>query len=143
MNSTGSKAIGNLFKKEDSFLHFQTKKDPTFNLGRLLNLAGNDFVQLPDPTIVDGWLQSIAAPDGSDTLGHQCECLKSHSNLREFLKETLSETDVGNTAEDWYRKEMAIKKIDQIAMNIKNKGMFRKLNNLETAKREEKQQALE
>ena len=92
---------------------------------------------------MDGWLQSIAAPDGSDTLGHQCECLKSHSNLREFLKETLSETDVGNTAEDWYRKMMAIKKIDQIAMNIKNKGMFRKLNNLETAKREEKQQALE
>lgn len=143
MNSTGSKAIGNLFKKEDSFLYFQTKKDPTFNLGRLLNLAGNDFVQLPDPTIVDGWLQSIAAPDGSDTPGHQCECLKSHSNLREFLKETLSETDFGNTAEDWYRKEMAIKKIDQIAMTIKNKSMFRKLNNLETAKREEKQQALE
>merc|ERR1712179_658632 len=118
-------------------------KDPSFNLGRLLNLVGDDFIKLPDPTIVDGWLQSIAGPDGRGSPGQRCEFLKAHAKLREFMKETLTESDFGNSAEAFYKKEIVIKNIDQITNNIKNKKMFQKLNKLESDVRLEKQRARE
>ena len=102
--STMDKAMDLIFRKPDSLLQFLTKNDPSFNLGRLFNLLGEDFIKLPDPTIVDGWLQSIAGPDGKGSPGRRCEFLKAHAKLREFLKETLTESDYGNSAEAFYKK---------------------------------------
>ena len=141
--STMDKAMDLIFRKPDSLLQFLTKKDPSFNLGRLFNLLGEDFIKLPDPTIVDGWLQSIAGPDGKGSPGRRCEFLKAHAKLREFLKETLTESDYGNSAEAFYKKEIVIKNIDQITTNIKNKKMFQKLNKSASEVSLEKQQARE
>ena len=54
-SSTIVKALGHLFEYHDSLLHFETEKDPNFNLQRLLNPLNDDFLEIADPTAIDGW----------------------------------------------------------------------------------------
>ena len=102
--STLKKAMGHLYNYDDSLLNFLSKSDQSFNLRRLVSPAEDNFINLPDPTSVDGWLQSIEGP------GRRKEALKAHAQFRDYLKERLMQKDFGKATDDYIRREIVIKK---------------------------------
>ena len=131
--STLKKAIGYLFTYEDSLLDFLSKSDKTFNLKRLLSPEKENFIYLPDPTSVGGWFQSIEGP------GRCKEVLKAHALFREYLKERLKQKDFGSATDNHKKRERLLKNLENIAVTIKNKKLFQKLQKLEEEQRREKQ----
>ena len=133
--STLKKAMGHLYNYDDSLLNFLSKSDQSFNLRRLVSPAEDNFINLPDPTSVDGWLQSIDGP------GRRKEALKAHAQFRDYLKERLMQKDFGKATDDYIRREIVIKNLENIAVTIKKKKLFQKLQKLEEEERSQKQLA--
>ena len=138
--STIRKAMSHLFNYPDSLLHFETALDPKFNLQRLLNPLDEDFLELADPTTVDGWFR--AGSEESNPI--RCrERLKHHAKFREFLIEKLRKAEFGKSAEAYYKKEMVIKNLGQISTNIKTKNLYQRLQKSEDNERIERERARE
>ena len=141
--STVRKMKGHLFNYPDSLLQFQTDAIPDYNLGRHLTPLSEDFLEVSDPTNLNGWIQSIGGPGGKLQPGRRKEMLKSHARWRDFITEKLQATDFGNSAESFYKKEIILKNLEQISTQIKKKNLFAKLSKLEVQERVEKQKARE
>ena len=141
--STIRKHKGHLFLYEDSLLQYQYKKDPQYNLQRHFDPQSKLFLEVQDPTGVEGWINSIAGSGGKDNPGRRKEMLKSHARWREFVQERLENENFGDGAEGHIRRDMVLKNFDKISKKVKDKKLFSKLSNLETSLRSKKQQARE
>ena len=139
--STLVKHKGHLFTHHDSLLSFETNKDPLFNLERLTNPSSNDFLELNNPTAVDGWLRSMAGENGKEQPSRRREALKAHARFRDFLHEELFGADFGNDTSDILKRNLVLKRLKKISTQIKHDNVFRSLGNLEAAEKNEKLQA--
>ena len=63
--------------------------------------------------------------------------------MRDFLIEELENTDFGNSAEGFIRKDAVLKKIQNIGKKISERNLFDKLKRLEDQERFRKQEARE
>ena len=78
--SSFKKDVAHLFTYEDSFLSFMTiQRGSEYNLSRHLNPSSEDFMELPDPTVVGEWVSSIAGESGKEKPSRRKECLKAHA----------------------------------------------------------------
>ena len=142
-SSTIVKAIGHLFEYHDSLLKFETDKDASFNLQRLLNPLNDDFLEIADPTAIDGWIQRGTGPNGERLPGRCREKLKGHARFRDFLKAKLMKAEFGMSAEAYFKRDMIIKNIEQITQTIKSKKVFQQLQKMEDSEKLEREQARE
>lgn len=140
-SSTISKCMGNLFYYDRSYLNFSTKNIKDFNLSRLLNPTSSEFLELEDPTIVGGWLQSMGGDDGKNEPGIQIQMLKDHSNLREFLIGKMKQIECGNSVESHLLRDKVIDHLKNISETIKKKKLMIKLKRLDDQLRVEKLKA--
>ena len=138
--STLRKQKGHLFTYHDSYLVFETKKDPLFSLDRLVNPKREDFLEISNPLNVEGWISSLNEGGKQQPIRRK-ECLKVHARLREFLEEELSETNFGKTSEDYIRKEGVLKHLREITNKITKGRTFRTLDRLEKEEKVTKAQA--
>ena len=78
--SSFKKDIGHLFNYDDSFLMFMTQLfGDDYNLSRHLHPNSEDFMELPDPTVVGQWISSIAGKSGKELPSRRKEMLKAHA----------------------------------------------------------------
>jgi hypothetical protein len=117
--STIRKHKGHLFLYEDSLLQYQYKKDPQYNLQRHFDPQSKLFLEVQDPTGVEGWINSIAGSGGKDNPGRRKEMLKSHARWREFVQERLENENFGDGAEGHIRRDMVLKNFDKISKKVK------------------------
>ena len=139
--STVIKAKGHLFHYHDSFLNYEYSKDPEFNLRRLVSPRDPDFLELPDPSEVGGWFDSLSGDSGRADPGRRREMLKAHVSFRNYLYEKLMKADFGGSPQDYLKREMVIRKLDNMKRNIESKKLFQTWNNLETKQKKERQKA--
>ena len=139
--STLRKQKGHLFTYHDSLLSFETNKDPLFNLERLTNPLSDDFLELDDPTAVDGWMRSMAGENGKEQPSRRKDALKAHARFRDFLYEELFGADFGNDTRDILKRDLVLKKLKKISTQLKHDHVFRSLGDLEAAEKNEKSQA--
>lgn len=139
--STVVKAKGHMFRYQDSFLNYEYSKDPEFNLKRLVSPRANDFLELSDPSEVGGWFESISGDSGRADPGRRREMLKAHVSFRNYLYEKLMKADFGGNPEDLLKREMVLRKLENIKKNIENKKLFQTWNKLETKQKNERQKA--
>ena len=135
------KAMGHLFLYPDSLLQYKTDTIADYNLERHLNPLSEDFLEVSDPTAVDGWIQTNAGDSGKLNPGRRREQLKSHARFRDYIHEKLTKTSFGSSADSYYKKEIVLKRLEQIASKISKKKIFQQLNKLETEERLQKQKA--
>ena len=140
-DSTIRKAMGHLFSYPDSFLQFETALDSKFNLKRLLNPLDDDFLELPDPTTVDGWFQEGCGLSGENDPIRCRERLKHHANFRDFLIEKLRNAEFGRSAEAYYKKDMIIKNLEQISTIVKTKQLYNRIKKSEDDEKAERERA--
>ena len=122
-------------------LSFQSKHIKDFNLSRHINPLAKDFLQVSDPTMVGGWIQSIGRATGKEEPGRRKEMLKSHARLRQFILEKIEKLNLGSTADAYYQKEMVVKHINKISQKISSNKIFSGLTKLEDQKRTQKLKA--
>ena len=139
--STVVKAKGHLFYYHDSFLNYEYSKNPEFNLKRLVSPRDIDFLELPDPSEVDGWFDSLSGDSGTADPGRRREMLKAHVSFRNYLYQKLMKADFGSSQNDYLKREMVIRKLENMKKVIDNKKLFQTWNNLETKQKNERQKA--
>ena len=140
-SSTISKATGNLFHYERSYLNFSMKKIEGFNLSRLLDPFDDKFLEIEDPTIADGWFQSVGGHDGKNAPGIQLQMLKDHKHLREYVLDKIRKKECGNSSEAYLVKDKVLNHIKDIEETIKKKKLVKKLKRLDDQCRLEKLKA--
>ena len=139
--STLKKHKGHLFTYNDSLLNFEIKRDPSFNLERLISPLAEDFLELKDPTEVRGWMSSMGGASGKEFPSRRKESLKAHARFREFLLEELNHTDFGDTTKDYLRKGEVLRHLEQIGVKISKSKIFSNLKDLDDAEQNEKNRA--
>lgn len=128
------KSTGHLFRYEDSLLHYLSKKDPGFNLSRLVAFENKDlFVKIKDPML--GWIKETGGESGHENPGRQREQLKAHADLRGFLIRKIKEIDFGNDIHNILWSGKMREHIEQISEDIEHSGVWGILNTLEEQKR--------
>ena len=139
--STVRKCLGYLFLYEDSMLNFLSEKHEDYDLDKHFFPLSISFMEVKDPTIIGGWIQSIGGPSGKSEPSRRKEMLKAHARWRGFVKEKLEETDFGFTGEAFYKKEIILKNLEKISEKISVKKIFSQLSKLENQARTQKQKA--
>ena len=141
--STVRKNMGHLFFYPDSLLEFELTHYDAYNLMRHFTPMSDDFLQVTDPTMYDGWIHAIGGPDGKSNPGRRKEQLKTHARWRDFVAEKLTKTDFGSSAAELFKKESTINNLQSITTKIKKKGTFRALTKLDDEERNERLKAME
>ena len=139
--STVLKAKGHLFRYDDSYLSYEYSKDPDFNLKRLVSPRDKDFLELSDPSEAGGWFESVSGDSGRKDPGRRREMLKAHVIFRNYLYDKLIKADFGSKAADYLKRDMVLKKLDNIQKTIENKKLFQIWNKLETKEKNERLKA--
>ena len=132
---------GHLFHYSDSLLQFLHDSTPNFSLERFFSPNSDLFLELKDPSVVDGWINSVAGSSGKENPGRRKEMLKSHARFRDFLEEKLQNEDFGVGSDGLLRKEIVIRNLVKISEKIKEKQLFSKLTKLEANLRAQKMKA--
>ena len=141
--STVRKCLGHACHYPDSLLQFQTNANPNYNLQQHFCPSSPDFLVVKDPTTLGGWIHSSGGKSGKEDPGRRKEQLKAHARWRDFVAEKLEATDFGNTSDMFYKKEIILKNLNKITLNIKKLNLFSQLSKLEAQVRIEKQKARE
>jgi hypothetical protein len=136
--STIRKMKGHLFHYPDSLLQFQSDKIPNFSLKRYFSPNSEMFLEVKDPSVVNGWMSSVAGSSGKENPGRRKEMLKSHARFRDFVHEKLQNEDFGVGSDGLLRRELVIRNLVKISEKIKEKQLFSKLTKLETNLRTQK-----
>ena len=139
--STVQKAKGHLFHYDDSYLRFEYSKDPDFNLKRLVSPKDKDFLELADPSEPGGWLESVSGDSGRKDPGRRREMLKAHVSFRNYLYQKLIKSDFGSQTEDYLKRQMVLKNLDNIERTIEKKKLFKVWNNMEIKEKNERLKA--
>ena len=140
-SSTKRKTLGHLFYYEDSLLEFKSRTINDYNLGRHIDFFSEKFLELKDPSSPGGWLEFEIEID--ETPGRARQRLQADSKLREFVKDVISNVDIGSSINDYCKRDLIIKHIDNIGSSISKRKIFEKLTKLETQVFNEKQNAKE
>ena len=122
-------------------LNFLSEKHEDYDLSQHFIPLSDGFVEVKDPTIIGGWIQSIGGPSGKSEPSRRKEMLKAHARWRDFVQEKLVDIEFGSTAEAFYKKEIIIKKLENISEKISKKKIFSQLTKLENQARTQKQRA--
>ena len=139
--STLRKIKGHLFHYEDSMLNFMSTKYNDYNLRKHMIPLHEDFLQVTDPTLSDGWLASISGPSGLENVGRQKEALKAHSRWREFVGDMMLTINFGGLPKDYLKRECILNGLKNITNKIRDKKMFATLTQLEEERRKSKLKA--
>ena len=107
--STKKKIIGHLFSYHDSYLAFNTKKIPDFNLKRHLEFLSEKFLELKDPTVVDGWFDWVTEISGKDEPGRLRQKLNAFTALLKFLVEEFNNQNFEFSVESYLKRDMCLK----------------------------------
>ena len=75
-SSTIAFLTGLMWRHEDSFLHFETNRDPNFRLMQLIDFNSKDFRMLKYPM---EWISNIGGTDGKQQPNRRKQMLKSHA----------------------------------------------------------------
>ena len=92
-------------------LKFQHDKDPNYSLMRHFTPNSDLFLEVKDPSVVQGWVNSVAGNSGKDNPGRRKEMLKSHARFRDFVQEKLENEDFGAGTEGLLRRELVLKNL--------------------------------
>ena len=130
-NITITKTVNELYKKEDSLLEFETKKNDEFSLELYRKFHSNQFRHLTYPL---DWLLDTCGDDGSKGL----ERLKSHSYLRSYILYEVSqlESDTDSTLKHDVRLN-----IEAVANQITSSNLYKRFKNKEKTMRNKKANA--
>ena len=118
-NSTVSKAVKHICEYPDSLLADITIQNPTFRLNQLTCFKSKDLVQLEHPL---DWITRTCAQNPS----RATEKLKSHANLRKYIKYLIGSTRFENNSEDAMKKHAILDNLDRIEKNISDAKLFQK-----------------
>ena len=140
-STTISKAMGNLFHYERSYLNFFISKVEDFNLNRLLDPFSENFIELEDPTILGGWLHSVGGKDGKEDPGIQLQMIKDFKHLHEFVLGRMKRLECGNSTEAYLRRDKIVDNVKNIDEVITKKKLISKLKRLDNQQRVEKLKA--
>ena len=132
--STSAKAVNHLFMFEEiSFLAFESKANPNFNLESLRCFDKPE--KLVHLTYPGDWIVSTAGNDGNRGLDH----LKSHKKLRDFLEYSV---DKFNSSQEFSVTKKAVRDtLDGIEKQIKRNRLWRKYTVLSNQKKQKKDKA--
>ena len=139
--STVSKANGHLFRYDDSYLSYEYSKNPDFNLKRLVSPRDKDFLELSDPSEPGGWFESVAGDSGRKDPGRRREMLKAHVIFRNYLYDKLFKADFGGKTDDYLKRDMVLKKLENIQKTIENKKLFQVWSKQEIKEKNERLKA--
>lgn len=136
--TTVSLTTGLLFRYPDSLLRFEVKKDPNFNLSRLLDFLNEDnFLEIRDPTL---WITSSAGSEPSLNASRSKEKYKAHRRLRSFLKLKLDQVQFRTDAMSLLRREKIKDNLKNITEEVSQSRTWLKLNSqIESNRRKIKQ----
>ena len=114
-----------LFRHSDSFLSFETSKNPNFRLDMLVSFQDESkLVQLKDP---GEWIAQIEGEDGRALPIRRNEMYKSYLRLVEFVNKKFQQTDFGSDTASLYRQDKLGKNLEKLPDNIAKSGVWRKL----------------
>ena len=114
-----------LFRHSDSFLTFETSKNPNFRLDMLVSFQDESkLVQLKDP---GEWIAQIEGEDGRALPIRRNEMYKSYLRLVEFVNKKFQQTDFGSDTASLYRQDKLGKNLEKLPDNIAKSGVWRKL----------------
>ena len=130
-----------LFRHSDSFLTFETSKNPNFRLDMLVSFQDESkLVQLKDP---GEWIAQIEGEDGRALPIRRNEMYKSYLRLVEFVNKKFQQTDFGSDTASLYRQDKLGKNLEKLPDNIAKSGVWRKLKVLINADKKLKDAARE
>ena len=130
-----------LFRHSDSFLSFETSKNPNFRLDMLVSFQDESkLVQLKDP---GEWIAQIEGEDGRALPIRRNEMYKSYLRLVEFVNKKFQQTDFGSDTASLYRQDKLGKNLEKLPDNIAKSGVWRKLKVLINADKKLKDAARE
>ena len=132
--STLASMTGQLFRWKNSWLRYESEKDPSFRMSKLIIFHDRDqLIQLQNPT---KWTETVAGADGKQNAIDRKQMFKAHHKLQEYLLEKLNEHEEGNELLDMVWKEKLMSKIKKIKEDVDRSGVWGLLNSqIETNKR--------
>ena len=118
-NSTFTRNVRHLFTLNDSFLWYESQKNPNFSLEDFRKFDSSSFQHLQYPS---EWLLSTCGTDGNKGLDR----LKSHADLRLFLQ---SEVHAFNQGKEFFEiKKSVLENLENVEKQISSNKLFRKFN---------------
>lgn len=114
------KYFGHLFKYSDSFLSYESAKNPEFNLSRLLCFQEEDFLHLASPL---DWIKETCPnyPSRAE------EKLKSHSVIREFIQSCVENVNFGGSIEGMLKRTLILEGLAKITKDIASRSIYAEL----------------
>ena len=144
-NSTMNKTNGHLFTYSDSFLKFHSQNIENYNLTRHTDCFSPRFLELKDPSVHGGWLDSVAGESGLMNPGRRIEMLKAFRKLQDFVTYEINNTnlEVHNSVEAYCKRDLVLKRLNQISNEISKKKLFDYFGKLVEDEKSRKQEAIE
>lgn len=111
------KYFGHLFKYNDSFLSYESAKNPDFNLNRLISFQEEDFLHLASPL---DWIKETCPnyPSRAE------EKLKSHSVFREFIQSCVENVNFGGSIEGMLKRTLILDGLARITKDIASRSIY-------------------
>ena len=75
--STVRKMVGHLFTYDDSLLNFLSSKTEHYSLACYFNPDSENFLEVEDPSVTNGWIQEIGGKSGKENPGRRKEKLEN------------------------------------------------------------------
>ena len=133
-DNTLDKAVGHLFKYDDSLLSYETQKNEDFCLDRLVSFKEDRFLKLKFPL---EWLQETCEGHPSKAQ----ERLKAHSYIVKFIQSSVDKFDFGGSTDDLLKRSLIIDGLDRISKEVSEQKLHAKYQNLIEIETAEKKQA--
>ena len=133
-DNTLDKAVGHLFKYDDSLLSYETQKNEDFCLDRLISFKSEEFLKLKFPL---DWLQETCEGHPSKAQ----ERLKAHSYVVKFIQSSVDKFDFGGSTDDQLKRTLIIDGLDRITKEVSEQNLHARYQNLIDIETAEKKQA--
>ena len=125
-----NKVLGHIILYEDSLLSYESKKDPSFRLNKLIDFKESDCLELDHPL---DWITSTT----QNHPGRGIEKLKAHSVFRNYMLHKLANTKMAGNFEMATRKMCLREGLENITRSIKEDGLYNQYTTLYHNEREE------
>ena len=115
-----------IFLNDDSYLNYQSSKNPEFNLDRLVAFGSEEYLALPSPT---SWLAEVGGKSGRLMPSRRKEMLKCFQRLKMYLVYLLNE---GNSfqGEKILMKDAVERHLADIDKELKQKKLNKQFDKL-------------
>ena len=122
--STYDFSLSHLFYYEDSLLHFELEKDPTYKLQQLVEFDHTNFRELTNPS---EWILRAAGETGEDGSNDRVEMIKAWKRFNFFIKDELNKSRVkcGTDIKQLMRYQILIHNLDDVFKTVTTNNLMK------------------